>query len=931
MLPKTTFDGLVRWVSYYPMTFLAGMLLLCILIHLDELAGFNRLVSSKILKMVNAMTSLPLSLIHEYYKRTMNSLTKTEFDEVKMWGTVPTVRHTTKNSRGYDKLEDILRQTGIKPTGTVLSLCAGRGGWEQVISANPDVKTIHTFTLGSGPGHAGHEDFRDWNWPGREKVQLSYADVTLVPPIDHDTLLFDGGESHPNPLQEADKFWRLLHGAVGHQFTEKTKVFVVKILVPTDPRVMELMNKIQETTGRGDLVRCTHSRLSTMELYFVSGKKTNLSSRVRLLLKDTFNRGLQLRNLEPTMTPGPTMERSEEVERKFMLPSPNYTHTISRLGNPILEERRKFVHWQSLGVYPYGNTGTALSRPVDIAHDLTVGLADNLPGMSEWMATDTTPEGFTEVFRGKVDKPPREKHMYNEHLRHIYQGMADHFTRVGFRVQDLTDGELIEGLNKRGAPGYTDLDFNNIASYLSTDWKSDQRRVQREIDEDKLTQAVFNTIGKREKKTMKGKVKGSRMVAFLPIPMRVYEARKFGCLLQLTKPSWNKFGVGGMGLHDLGMRLDEVWKGAATSSDIAGFDTKVSATMLSYEMEFLHLLGADTSCEMLYRVYGNPLILVPRPGEHVRSELLSGRGQRMSGSITTYAMNTITRIAIGLAQFAESQGLMEEDLRKFAYTMMGDGKFMTRDGRSIDCRVVGGCVSGDDEVFTSTIENVEKYADTGRFLETIGFPRKNLAPNAKTRVSHEVYEVEFCSHHYERVSYFDENTGVVHWRYMPTRDVAEIIGKARLWLGGPKKGKEAEAWISAQGNNLLVNYHHLKTARALGVAYKAVSDPNIILIERGWHRLANPWMREGEILDVVNAVLFGDGTNYPKPGFCVHKMAHLGYLPAKAEISYDPGTNHRSRSLWRQRLSITVARTIRLHDTGGSTDFMSNWRPIRKL
>lgn len=45
-------------------------------------------------------------------------------------------------------------------------------------------------------------------------------------------------------------------------------------------------------------------------------------------------------------------------------------------------------------------------------------------------------------------------------------------------------------------------------------------------------------------------------------------------------------------------------------------------------------------------------------------------------------------------------------------------------------------------------------------------------------------------------------------------------------------------------------------------------------------------MREGEILDVINEVLFGEPTQYPIEDFRVRSIRHLGYLRLYKESKY---------------------------------------------
>lgn len=80
------------------------------------------------------------------------------------------------------------------------------------------------------------------------------------------------------------------------------------------------------------------------------------------------------------------------------------------------------------------------------------------------------------------------------------------------------------------------------------------------------------------------------MVAYLPIAMRMVKIKYLGNLVKLTKPDINPTGVGAVGLHDLGERMRRLWKQSGISDDIAGWDTRVSATMIELEYILVHHL-----------------------------------------------------------------------------------------------------------------------------------------------------------------------------------------------------------------------------------------------------------------------------------------------------------------------------------------------------
>ncbi|ALL52904.1 NS5-like protein [Shuangao insect virus 7] len=853
------------------------------------------------------------------YKEALRGLGARAFNAFKNRG----VRRVDKDphvaSRGYDKLLEISIAARVKPRGAVLSLCCGRGGWEQLYAASPDVTRITAVTLGKGPGHEGHEDFTDNYFPGREKVCLRFADATSYPITAHDTLLFDGGESHPDFSVEANRFNQLFAGAVMRQITPNTKTFILKILTPTSPETIRMMQAIQTMTGRGSLYRASVSRNSTLELYFVSTAPTNIRNQIRELMQDMARRGIENRKLEARRAGPQYLYAREEIQETCvpLLATPDMSDSIAGLGEPLPEVGRAYNHWESLGVYPMGVSGSKGMKYNKYGMACATRMLSSIDGFDQWKLTDTTPEGFVSVFNTKIDKPPTENHPYEKRLWAVYKGMSSHFQARGFRLRELSYDEIEKQVNNAGAPGYADMmeGVNDIKDYMSRpDWRKKVEKLRQALLSGRPKEAIFNTMGKREKKKSGGK--GSRMIAYMSIGMRLLEMKLFGNLMKLTKPEYMHFGVGGFGLHDLGERLRRVWKGEGSSDDIAGFDTRVSAKTLAFEAAFVQELGGNTGHREMYEVYASPHILIPVPSPHRRVQLLVGRGQRMSGCQVTYPMNTLTRVALFLVQASLAEGVDENLVQAWVMRVMR-GK-----------EDIGGAVSGDDAVFTSS-KKMKEIINHSDVLEDMGFPRKNMARGVRSPLMHDVREVEFCSHRYEPVTFMDTHTGKIVTKYMPTRDFGEIAAKSLIRTGGDVSDLDALAWISAQGNNLLVNYPHLRSARALGFAFKSVAPPNLVPDNKGGFMRPRPWMQPGDILTVFNDVHFGNSSKYPIPGFEVRAWRNVGYLKPKIETLYDPPSFTRRRSIWRDNLHRDVTKAIYDFGTGGNLIPLDLWRERR--
>lgn len=849
-------------------------------------------ISSLLTRIIEKWSTNPLPSWHAIYKGELNTLGQSSFNKFRLRASRQILKSTLQASRGYHKMMDIIDNTTFIPKGRVVSLCCGRGGWEQAISPNKEVEYIRSFTLGAGPGHVGHENFTELNFNGRHKVSINYADVTKLPFEPHDTLLFDGGESKSDHKEESDKFFKLFQGSVMRFINPNTKHFCFKILTPTDPRLQDAMKTIQNITQTGKLYRCQASRPTSLELYFISGDTGVVEIDTANLLHNVMERA----KVEPGETLkddfSPDTEYTDAVD---LLPPLDLTKSIKQHHDTFQSPRLAptfFRHWISVCFFFIPTHGTNFMARQNYMWQLIRGLASSLPGLDNWMTTDTTPVGFMRVFRKKIDKTPLEKSIFDNKIRIIYEGLAYYFLKKGFRWHTLTEPEMIEQANMQGASAVTDRWANVADFFRDSNWRKYLTLTEKSLMEGQPINGIFNTMGKREKKFMTGEQKGSRMIAFLPIPMRMLELRTFHTLMTLTKPIINRFGVGGLGLHDYGEHIRRVWKGYGSSSDIAGFDTQIGLRILSMEFNcFIRKLGAPPIAEKLYRLYSYPHLLIPTIFDKNMMELVRGIGQRMSGSNPTYSMNTITRIMLMILQIAESDSINEESLFDFVQQIM-DSKSHVSDS-------FGGAASGDDAFITTTQDKVRAVANAGPILDRAGFPRKDVPLGRPDLKAVAITDINFCSHYYEPITYYDSSNMKSITRYMPARSVAEIIGKASIRLSGETGPLTTPQWLKMQGLNLMVLYHHLRTPRLIGQILMKIDAK---IPEIGNYIKYRPWLKEGHVLDIINEVLFGESSYYPEEGFKVRSISHLGYMNQRREIGYDPNSFNLKRSKWRETI-----------------------------
>lgn len=321
-----------------------------------------------------------------------------------MLGVRPAIKNVNKASRGYDKRMEILMVSKVELKGTVLSLCCGRGGWEQAIAGLPSVERIISVTFGRSAARMGHEDFTSKAFPGREKIHLVYGDARDYPQTKHDVLLFDGGESHHDAAVEERRFYDLFHATVMRQISPDTQNFVLKILCPTNRLMQEAMEQIQATTGRGALYRVSHSRASTLELYFVSLPIMDVRTSVRALLIAAFERGMLQQSLKPRVYDlGYKFYREEITEKPFpLLEKLDLSDSITELEPTIPDQGMEYNHWQTLGTYAVGSEGSRAMRYNKYATAVMRSLSGSLPGFDAWKTTDTTPGGVPTTLTVKI-------------------------------------------------------------------------------------------------------------------------------------------------------------------------------------------------------------------------------------------------------------------------------------------------------------------------------------------------------------------------------------------------------------------------------------------------------------------------------------------------------------------------------------------------
>nr|QFR36175.1 RNA-dependent RNA polymerase [Jingmen tick virus] len=803
-------------------------------------------------------------------KTKMNNMTHDEFDRMKYRGVVEEVYSGDKPSKGYDKLRVLLDIMDRPKLGTVVDLCAGRGGWSELVKDQQGREGITAVSL----WERGKEE-----WMADPAIHRINANVKHLRPWKVDTLLFDGGEAfkREQSVLKEESFNDSLLDVVDAWMMQPTppENFVIKIQVPYTRKAIASLEKWQIKTNKGRLIRLAGDRLSNTVMYFISDRlETQLRGRVVSFLRElgyrredralTSDPSLQYERVEPNWTPEAHIDgckpltplnMSRSIKEVKMNRAPlGITHFFKEIGYRVAKLK--------------GSEGTRRNRFVS-------GLLTNIKRELErhhvfgaWQLTSTTPRAVFNIFRSKVDKAPVEQHDHYPGLKKMYDILADIWLGQVGRLKRLTEEQMAGAINRKGAMGYQleNRGYTNLGEYWDTgSWRDDVNTFKQDFLAGTPTHGVYNTTAKKEKtKNLTRQVnKGSRIIQYLPADARLYELSILGGLHgYLEKCDWS---VAGKGLYQYGDLVHKAMltTGVAIAEDIAGWDTKISKGLLTLEAHMFSRLAEDTNSQgdpQMYRLYADPHMVVQREIEgEVHDVLLRGRGQVSSGRQPTYAANTITNFVTTTYGLAVSLGIPEAEWRDLIQSLT-QGKGSRRM-----------LVSGDDKVLFLQGPEAREYASKAYVIgNDMGLIRKDMALNQHSELITEVKDISFCSHQYYPVKYGTET------HYMPVRDVGEIFAKATMALGVYKDDLTQEAWARVQGLNMLVNYHHIPECRIMALAI--LSAPRVGLnlkgITKGW-MMSTEWLTDDLGPETIHGLITqGRTSGWNQLGYVDYKERH---------------------------------------------------------
>nr|UYO08033.1 RNA-dependent RNA polymerase [Amarillovirales sp.] len=818
------------------------------------------------------------------WKEALHDLNPSQFLFYKMHDVQPTEER--EPSRGYGRLKSFIK-AGFLGTkyDTVMEFGAGRGGWTKAITEHVSFNNYRAYSK--------------WGQKNQEVCMFFHPKVERFPThveslkFYHrvDLLLSDMGEV-PRDYDKMEAAGVSIVKMLDPWMMCQPKSFVIRIPNVFNETVLAYLERWQRLNGQGELVRMADERNSVPTMYFVS---TNHMSDVRKSAEGLFRKYQDImvmaKEFKGRIVIQKKQERTEGIDHEWekpmsvpvpKLPMLDLSLNIPKLRLPVRTTR--FL--KELGWKPSSFKGSRGTMRNHVVYECIKGITSLLADYGLWRTTSTTPESTYATVLSKVDKSPKENHQHHPRIWECYQAISDFIRKKGGRMRYLSDDEIRFGVNKKGAMGFQEADpiegktYHNMGEYIEDPhvWKPRLKRFQQKLAEGKPENIAYNSIGKKERKQKDS----SRLIWFMPATARIHETYVFGHLDTLLKTLPQS--VSGIPLYDYGEKISKVMTAGKTAvcDDVAGWDTKISYSLLCQECEFIKSISPSKmhkDIEDLYRLYAYPLVWITRPhsGE-VQDVLYQLQGQVASGRRVTYPMNTITNMAVTAARASFSQGIDVDQVRTWFLRNLEEGH----------TEAYGGFISGDDSVIIMGPDNAKKFANEGAaFMNQIGMPRKDIDPDRPSDILHTMEAINFCSHSYARVAY-KKDDGEKHLRWMPIRSAAEILAKASIPTKHYFSMEEQYAWARAQGLNMIVNYHHIPTVKKVAQMVLSATPHNISLegTVSGWAHRSMPWITQGSVVDIINGCLFGDSTHYPSD-YRIRSLSDLGRAPTHQLREFD--------------------------------------------
>uniref|UniRef100_A0AAU7SS05 Polyprotein n=1 Tax=Bebevirus sp. TaxID=3163420 RepID=A0AAU7SS05_9VIRU len=823
----------------------------------------------------SGFTSQILNRLSEYFedlehsgknwKSKLNKLDRAKFLKYRLENVMECTNLKEFASRGYCKMDWLITEGHFKPKGKVYDLGCGAGGFSQRICFEESVIEVKGRTLAK----------RDHHFPEfqNDYSELAYKKFTWIKQdvfnqnYQADTIVMDIGECHSNPdIEIQGDIKRLLW------FKENCKAenWCIKIMAPYSTEVLKNLPK------GSTLIRTPFSRNSNMEMYCVkgSGDPAKRVANVLSVLNQRMDRKNQLGPQFVTLNL-PFFSPTETEKRKKI--------DKNRVKHLNLREdgKRTFKHWEFLGSVDATRKGSSGQFYNRIIMAIISGIRNVIPTIEHWNLTSTQPEDTFSTFLRKVDTTPRPLGRYRERVRDKFDWLSQRFlNEKGLSPRVLTNEEVVMKFKNDSALGSKCQHFGDVKRAFEDPkfWFELGEEIHNH-SKGICTRGVFDVIGKKEKKDLYGKPRGSRLIMYLDLVERFIEHKYLGFLNQdhwcnpinlesgvsnVSPYEYPKIIVEKVGIDPLSDKMEK----HVIQDDTAGWDTRLHHEMLEEEERFLLKMTGDEKhrnhISTIYKNYKRPIIRITDE-DGSKDLILGGYGQRCSGTVVTYSMNTITNTVVQMIRVQEKTELSNEQCLK---SML---------------------VSGDDCLLILTPDEAQKVSRSIRFLNETGLLRKDVETNKPSEVIKNWRNISFCSHGITK-----GRCSNGEWLWTLDKHEAEILGKAQLQLGLVENNENWQAQAKAMALYLILTFPMRRDVRLVAKAIMACCQEGIVPMGKIKEPLiwGEPWLEPMDIVQILNKIY---GTNFSK-------LSEVPYVKHKSDMERGSPVHQNSRKNWKKYL-----------------------------
>ncbi|AMR97399.1 polyprotein [Culiseta flavivirus] len=856
---------------------------------------------------LNSINKTPVGGMGYSWKRELNKKSQEDFNTYRSRG----VNETDKGdyvSRGGLKMEELINKFGWEPKGRVVDLGCGRGGWTQRLVADKRVTKVNAYTLGGQE----RENPQPFTTTGYNLATFKTGvNVYTMERQNVNTIVCDIGESDAKPEIELSRTIKVLNLLEEWLEVNPQAAFVCKVLSPYHTDVLRKIETLQHKYN-GRLVRVSHSRNSTAEMYYISGiRQSPVASTYAVLavLGRRFTVDDPVFKTDPPKLAKGT--RSDPSSKIKSLDDSKVTTRIRRLKDEnartwFFDDENPYNSFKYFGSF-VTDTRSAGGQTVNPMIRRVMWPWEELKKTTSYMMTDVSTYAQQKVLREKVDtlteEPPANIKRVN---RLIMKHFVKMFKEKRLRPRILSSREYAENVQSHAAIGAwsKEIPWKNVADALSDSnfWDMVDRERTKHLAGD-CEMCIYNTMGKKEKKpTVAGLAKGSRTIWYMWLGSRFLEYEALGFLNEDHWVARENFpcGVGGEGVNYFGYYLEDIAKRGKylVADDVAGWDTRITQADLDDEEFFILELIDDPYHRKLVQslftfAYKHVVALFPRDHPKYASgtvmDVVVRTDQRGSGQVITYAMNTITNAKTLVGRSMEANGVLDASDKEIdAWLKEWCLDFLQRS-----------VIAGDDAVVAT---NNPKFMTSLQYITLAGKIRKDIGLNAPSRFSTNWEEVEFCSHHYHKLHMKDGRDLIG-----PCRDQFEVIGRSRIQKGGVVSLGDSACLAKAYSQMWALYFFHRRDLRLGFAAVNSCVPSEWMPTGRTTWSLhhGSDWMTTEDMLSVWNRVWILDN-KWMLDKTLVTSWSDVPYLHKKQDILCGSQIGTHARSVWARDLESHI-------------------------